>query len=51
MSVMKLKRMKIRDDSFVGYFVGYVVVNFIFGEVAYFIEKFEEQNSSRNSES
>ena len=47
---MKLKKIKIRDDGFIGFFVGYVVVNFIFDEDAFFIEKFEEQTSWRNSE-
>ena len=44
MSVMKLKKIKIRDGSFIGFFVGYVVVNFIFDEVAFFIEKIRKQN-------
>ena len=49
MSVMKLKKIKIRDDGFIGFFVGYVVVNFILDEVAFFFEKFAEQSSWRNS--
>ena len=50
MSVMKLNKIKIWDDSFIGFFVGYVVVHFIFDEVAFFIEKFAEQNLLRKSE-
>ena len=50
MSVMKFKKIKIRDDSFVGFSVGYVVVNLIFDVDTFFIEKFPEQNSSRKSE-
>ena len=47
---MKFKKIKIRDDSFVGFSVGYVVVNLIFDVDTFFIEKFPEQNSSRKSE-